>query len=809
MKRILPNTANILLLLMIGLLLALPGVAEAQSQPGVTLTAWAGFDGFCKDGSWIPVRVTLENQGESIQGRLEAYILPSIANESVFAQEISLPNSSRKETFLYVSSAGYSSDLKIDLLSGKMIIASRTLKLTCLSKDDLLAGVLAEAPSVFNVLGEIEPPNGRTTVAQLKAEDLPDQAPGLQALDVLVISGVDSGLLTTNQRAALSSWVANGGQLIVTGGLNWQKTTAGLDELLPLRPESTQSLSNLDTLVSYSGLSETINGEALIAHGRLQPGSQVIASQEDIPLIVRRQYGFGQVTFLAADPSQEPLRSWSGTSALYRRLISTGVSRPGWADGFQNWSAAANAVTSLPNLNLPSTSLMVGFLLLYVLAIGPVNYILLRIFKRRELAWISIPALVIAFSAAAFLFGSLTRGARPVLNQLAIVQVWPETDQARVDGLLGVFSPQRATYSLQVNSGFLVHDLSGGSRLSNPGELRLLRSENGDTTIPNLRVDVSDIRAVALGGMIPAPVFSHDLVMNMDRQLTSLEGQVTNESDLTLSDVVLLAPGSSQPLGELKPHERVDIRLSFNPGGRAAASSKLQSGSPSMPLYAYPLGLYNDPTFIDLLGTTNFSTNPETYRRYNLLSAAMNYGPYSNGRGGGVYLAGWSDSSPFSASLSGKEFNQSNTTLYLITLNPTLKTQGDSLTLPPGFFVWSPLSEGSGAYASPYEFELAPGVYAFRFSLAQPFDYSSVQSLTFHLKSYGNSGPSGLNVSLWDFASEQWEVQPDIQWGDNPISRAERYVGPDGEIRLKLENNSSTFSPVMIESADFTLEIAK
>ena len=797
-----------LLLLMLSPFFLLPHAVEAQSQSGVSMTAWAGFDGFCKEGNWIPVRVILENQGESIQGRLEAHLLPSTANQSLFAQEISLPNTSRKETYLYIFPESYASDLKIDLLSSGTTIASRTLKLTCLSHDDMLAGVLADAPSAFNVLNEIEPPNGRTSVAQLSPDDLPDQATALQALDVLVISGIDSGLLTTAQKGALASWLANGGQLIIIGGVNWQKTAAGLDELLPLKPESTQSLSNLDSLATYSDTSMPLNGEVLITRGELLPDSQVVVNQEDIPLVIRRSYGFGQVTFLAADPTLDPIRNWSGTPALYRKLISTGVSRPGWAGGFQNWSAAANAVTSLPNLNLPPTAVIVGFLLLYVLAIGPVNYLLLRIFKRRELAWISIPALVIIFSAAAIIVGGLARGTRPVLNQLAIVQVWPETGQARVDGLLGVFSPQRATYNLQVNPGFLVQDLSGGNRLSNPGELKFLRSENGDTTIPGLRVDVSDIRAVALQGMIPAPVLTHNLVMNMDRQSTSIEGQIINNSDLTLNDAVLMAPGASMPIGELKPHTQVNVQLALNPTGQAAASSF--GTKPSIaPVYAYPISSFNDSTFIDLLGTSDFSANPETFRRYNLLSAAMNYGPYNSGRGSGVYLAGWSESAPFDASLSGENFNQSNTTLYLITLTPEVKAQGDTITLPPGFFVWEQLLENSGAYTSPYEFELSPGTYAFRYSLAQSINFSAIKALTLHLKSYGNTGPVSLEVSLWDFSSDLWSTQPNLQWGDNTISQPDRYIGPEGEIRLRLNNNGPAFSPVMIEAADFTLEVAR
>ena len=56
-------------------LVAVP--ANAQSQGGITLSATAGFDGYFKEGRWIPVRVGMANDGPDAEVLLE--VLPRSA----------------------------------------------------------------------------------------------------------------------------------------------------------------------------------------------------------------------------------------------------------------------------------------------------------------------------------------------------------------------------------------------------------------------------------------------------------------------------------------------------------------------------------------------------------------------------------------------------------------------------------------------------------------------------------------------------------------------------------------------------------
>src|SRR5512133_303749 len=81
------------------LALFFPFVVLAQNSNGVSLTAQAGFDGYCKNNAWLPVRVVLENQGNAdLDGRLE--VQATDASTSVYAQTITLPASARKAATL-------------------------------------------------------------------------------------------------------------------------------------------------------------------------------------------------------------------------------------------------------------------------------------------------------------------------------------------------------------------------------------------------------------------------------------------------------------------------------------------------------------------------------------------------------------------------------------------------------------------------------------------------------------------------------------------------------------------------------------
>mgnify|MGYP000176875856 CR=1 FL=1 len=789
--------------------------APPAQNPAVLMQARAGLDGYYRDGQWLPVRVTLENDGPDVRGRLEIVTPRGFGgSEVVVTREVELPSQSRRELFLYVAPEGYVSNLEVRLRDGDTNLALPVSeRLTQAAPSDLVYGVLAGAPGAFNLLADIDPVSGQAVVAQLDLADLPPLAQAWQTLDVLVVSDTDTGALSLEQRAALRQWVSGGGRLLALGGPGWQKTAAGLTDLLPLIPDGAQAVARLGPLADFALTPVAPSGEAVVATGVLAPESVVLAETEGLPLIVSRRLGLGEVVFLAVDVAFAPLRAWDGAAGLFRKVLAASSDRPSWAPGITNWSSAQSAVDALPDLQLPNPFLICGFLGLYLALVGPANYFVLRLIKRRELAWVTIPVIVAVFSLVAYLAGYGLAGNQPTLHRLAIVQAWPGAEQARVDQVVGLFSPRRTSYDLQFAPGLLVRPLPGYSQ---PGAASL-RVEQGEALrLYGVRTEIAAVQTFLAQGAAPAPRIDSELRLELYGSAGRLLGSVTNQSDLVLEDAVLLAPGSSLALGDFQPGETRSVSLILS-GGRAAPLSPNgilpvpPAGLPAQyPVAPYYGGNY-DATIDEILGSGNYYGDRQQYRRYSLLSAAINTyaGGAAPGRGSGVYLVGWTSAMPVEAAVLNTAYKTDDQTVYLIGLRSVLDTSG-AVVVVPGLMAWAPLQAASSGATAPYDATLYTGdQLAVSFAPVRALTFGRVRDLQLHLygNSYGpnSSGSTAPEVDLWDFVRGAWERLPATGYGDRTVPEPGRFVGAGGEVRLRLSNSS--LDTLNVSVADFTLTV--
>lgn len=775
-----------LLLALLGLPLFTP-TAQAQNEAAITLTARAGFDGYCKENRWFPARVTIENTGKDAQARVQASYPNQSNGQTAFGLDLPLPSGARKEFFLYAYPADYMQRLTVSVIENGRTLAERNLNLTCLGAKNLLVGLLSETPSDYASLSSLKPLDGAARVVQLRPADLPDQPQGWQALDALVIAGADSGALSPAQRAALGAWLAEGGKLLVTGGSNWQMSAAGLAEFLPLAPDSTRRVETLSELQTYFRVESPPAGGATLSTGALHQDAQTLVEQEGIPLLARRAIGFGEVYYLAADPGLAPLKDWDGMETIYSHLLGAQIPRPRWAGWPWEEYATGNALATLPELGLPSFLLVCGWLGFYLAAIGPVNYIVLRRLKRPELAWLTIPALVVIFTAFAYFSGFLYRGTRPTLNRLLVAQGWDTAPTARANAVVGIYSPTRARYSLESESSFkFLPQGSEGANLQTGGNWLALEMGKGQL-LPDARLEIGGMKSVALEGSLPALQITHDLTVTLSNQIPQLTGQVTNNSELTLKDAFLVTPGSITSLNDLKPGESRPISLPLrvdrnNPGFYQMDWANLM----------FP------GTYSPLQGDEN-----ETTQRRNALTRAavtpQQY--YSIPSNWGIYLMGWVESPLLPVSVTGGYFRVVDTSLVIQMLAPAFQFDGTAWQLNSALFAW----EASLPDVTPYStgYGLASQGYAIRFRPVAPLRFSNVISLTVTLE--GNSLPEKITLGLWDYENGRWSQVDFTAWGRINVPRPGRFVGPGGEIRLNLQGDPNDWSEVTESSVNLVV----
>ena len=789
-------------------------LAQAQDDPRVTLSVRAGFDGYYKEGMWVPVQVQVANDGPAFTGAFSVVTDRYDGTQTTYLRTIELPTQSRKGFFIYVAPEAFLRQVEVTLRDGRQEIARASSRLSQAAATDLIFAIMAGSPSAFNVLADVDPVGGSALVAQMEIGQLPDQARTLDALDVILVSDIDTGVLSAPQREALAGWVSGGGTLLVAGGPSWQRTAAGLQALLPLEPGGTRTLGSLPALEVFAPGTETLSGPAVTVVGELAEGAVPLASQDGLTLIASQTRGAGQVVYIAADPALAPLRGWEGAEALYRSVLAGSPVQPLWTHGLDNGYYALQAAFAVPGLDLPSGYQLCGFLAIYIVAVGPVNYLILKRLKRRELAWLTIPVVVGTFSGLAYMVGSQVRGRNPILERLSVLQVWPDAETSQVDAIVGVFSPSRTSYELEVDGNFLVRplpDSSGGLGGSNSSELL---EQNGGTVIHDLRVEIGAVKVFLAEGSVEAPRFESDLMYELGGSSASLSGRVTNHSQYTLQDAVLLALGGVQRLGILEPGQSSPIQINLSaqraiPGllaGRLGIVQQPRAGGAARPPPG-PGSYFGgyDQTINDILGTGDYYQDRELYRRYSMLYAMLD--PNSGGAGlaSGVYLLGWAGESPLPARLNNARTVAADTTLLIVNLNPRLNVTRGRLVLPPALFTWTgDLDEQTqGVDRTPYDMYIDVGRYSLSFRPTWPIQYNSVESLTLHLRSYGSSGPAGLIISLWDFRRGDWDALGEQSWGDIPVPEPARFVGPSGEIRLLIAQAGGP--PVNIERSDFTL----
>ncbi|MBK8023572.1 MAG: hypothetical protein IPK19_19595 [Chloroflexi bacterium] len=457
MRRWIGRLALILLVLM---RVTLAGAQDNQttSSTAVSLTVQAGFATYFRDSEWLPVTVRLSNEGDAVSGRLVIRPETSAGVQNTTSTPVSLAAGARQIVTLYISARAVSGQLRVELLDGDRVIAQQSAPLHVISLYDPLYVVLTE--STVGAIDLTGADTGEAVQANMSLDEMPDRVAVLDAVDAILVSDADTGRLNSGQIRALTDWVASGGHLIVTGGANWQATAAGLSDLLPLVPADSRSVPDLGGLADWLRVDDLPAEASVVATGDVVDGASVLVSLQDgdetLPLLVRQGFGDGVVDYLAADPNSAPMRGWTSFSLLWTTLLTTVEPLPGWGGGFIGWESAAVASEILPGFDpLPDVLPLFGFLALYILLVGPANYFLLSRINQREWAWVTIPILILVFSALAYTLGANLRGNEVTFSRLAVVRSWPDVEQARVDALIGLLSPKRAAYSLGIDESQL------------------------------------------------------------------------------------------------------------------------------------------------------------------------------------------------------------------------------------------------------------------------------------------------------------------------------------------------------------------
>ncbi|MBC7325125.1 MAG: hypothetical protein H5T99_07410, partial [Moorella sp. (in: Bacteria)] len=317
---------------------------------------------------------------------------PIFIPASSFGEKVSLPAGAEKRVVLWLPWHGPGDKMIFRFLEGQKVLES--VEVDVPGTAGMIYGPLAGA---VGVLGQVPPalekvrltmPDGVPRAPQvipLTAELFPRHGEDLNAFATILVTGSRAGTLTEEQRRALAGWVELGGHLILAGGLEVKDTLAAL-------PAGT-------TTIRSEGITDRGNWQPAAAWLK-QPSSEVTGAPAarlagkgtwwgpaESPLGLQEDYGCGKITVLTFDPNQTPFNQSTFGQALWEKLLlQRNQEEYKFNPAFP--MDRLGSMSHLPN-NLPRTAFpcwwAVGiYLLSFMVAAGPLTYLLLRRLQRPE-----------------------------------------------------------------------------------------------------------------------------------------------------------------------------------------------------------------------------------------------------------------------------------------------------------------------------------------------------------------------------------------------------------------------------------------
>ncbi|HKF85741.1 MAG TPA: hypothetical protein VKB30_08140, partial [Candidatus Limnocylindrales bacterium] len=414
--------------------------------------------------------------------------------------------------------------------------------------------MIAENPA--KIVGELEllpNQNGmQPVIVTLTPADLPERIQAWSAVDRLIWQDTDTAGLTTAQLAALRTWIAGGGRLVIVGGTAGADSLAALpDDLLPYRPTTLLDVDPASIRPVLGGVPD--DAVTVAAYAGDAGKGRTLAASGDRVVAADLTYGAGAITLLGFDPTTSWIAKgddWDGP--MWKKLL---PQRSAGTVSLSDDSQIVGAVANLPSLALPPITGLLVLLLGYIILVGPVNYLILSRLDRREWAWITVPALIGVFTIGAFGIGSLLRGSDVIVHQVAIVRGAPGTDQATAQTYLGIFSPNRATFQLRVDGDSLLATPMNGDVFGGGTGAGLDVLEGTPSRVRDLEVGFGSLRTVRAEGSATGPVVDATLRLGDGR----ISGTITNGSAETLESPALVLGSAAAMLDDIPAGGSIDV----------------------------------------------------------------------------------------------------------------------------------------------------------------------------------------------------------------------------------------------------------
>ncbi|MEJ2757620.1 MAG: hypothetical protein P8046_03970 [Anaerolineales bacterium] len=616
--------------------------------------------------------------------------------------------------------------------------------------------------------------------------------------NVIILNDVDTSNLSEDQQDALSTWVSNGGLLVLGGGTGLEKTIAGLpDSLAPFTVQGIESYNTLPILEQFASNEPILlNGPFLSAAINSQ-NIETNTNDSEPSVIFQWGLGDGAINLVSLNLTDSPFNAWSGTATFWKNLLEPHANFPLWMprDMSLRQMRANNMyypLSNLPALDLPSVKSLGILLIIYILAIGPANYFVLKRVKKLQLAWITIPLLTGIFAAGAFFLAYTLRGNDIVTNKLSIISLNSD-GYANINSYIGVFSPAQESYDIEVSGDMLLsptttnyYDAWSSSVSPTVGETIFMQED--PAKVIGLQIGQWSMQTFNSEN---ASTYFGEITSSLQLNGSAISGDIQNQTQTPIKDAVIVFGSNVIPVGDINPSESIPIEAKIqeqvkdfiggtityaimdvlNPSGAFDYQRDYELKRSILDTTFQPYGYWIGPDFLN-----------------------ASYQSESKAFLANLYLVGWVESSPPEVSINGKEATQN--TLGLLTTHLPIGINPGEYTIPSslieGKLVNQPLNGGyCGSTATHIYLDF--GTAEFEFQLPSAFLSTNIEQLLIGYQediSQWSSADPGITISMFDWDRDQWSAISDISNGVNTLYDTSPYISSEGIIRVQVNKEA-------------------
>jgi len=600
---------------------------------------------------------------------------------------------------------------------------------------------------------------------------MPEKSELLNSLDIIVINDYNTEKLNKKQISALKTWINKGGTLLVGTGPSYQKTLKGLIDIKNIKVDGLDSIETFSDLKGPSG--DVFEGEAPLLITKLSMNKDDELFREgDETLIYKVKIASGNLLITTFDLGLDPFIQWNEKSDFFSNILEKYMSFQTENDmkymGASGYYRSQNIVEYLPQDKMPSMKIILGIIVLFILIVGPINYIILKGIDKRELAWITIPSIVLLFSFAIYMWGIGTRFDNPLANNVSIMEFTAEKN-IKIDRTIGImgFTKGNIDASFDGESVYAITENNNGVNVFNFNDGDVVREYvfDKDKSIVFMNRGLWDVQTVKIDEDITiADLLSQDLYLKNNK----ISGQIKNLSDMNLEDIVVVFGDSFKKLGNLDSgqYHNLDFQL------KTTASNYQRTGIYNMVDLIYPYSynplnsdkdILNDNIKREILWEHLQNSQWEKDRQYNLMMIGWNREPITK-----------------DITINGVKSDRIDRNLVIIPLDIKFN-RGDIVEIPYDILSAEVIELNNLNIEWPAKRFFGKGYAIFR---TKPMDNIEITELSIDIT--GINATNNYNIEIYNYQLNQWEAynQSTIIIDKNNMNQ---YYKAEEGARIKIE----------------------